>query len=47
MTKLLYTPCKCIRRGDAILPGTRGSLYAVTKGRVYFVAPCPRCKEHK
>lgn len=43
MAKLVYTPCKCIRRGDAFLPGTRGDLSIVTKKSVIPVSKCRYC----
>lgn len=45
MTKLVYKPCSCVRRGHCFIPGSRGVLYAITKGIMRFIAPCPRCKE--
>lgn len=44
MAKLIYFPCPCIRRGDAIVPGSRGTLAIVTAGKMTVCAPCPRCK---
>ena len=45
MTKLTYTWCACIKRGDCILPGTRGHLYAVIKGREIPLQRCRYCRD--
>lgn len=44
MSKLLYEPCACLRRGVAFRPGSRGHLYVYVNDRLYFVRKCRHCR---
>lgn len=43
MAKLVYFPCKCIRRGNAFVPGTRGTIALETQGKRIHVQHCRYC----
>ena len=43
-TTLRYIPCKCIKRGDCFIPGTRGHLVVQVRGKIIPIAKCRYCK---
>lgn len=44
-TTLRYIPCDCIKRGDCILPGTRGHLVVQVKGKIIPIRKCLYCRK--